>query len=99
MLTTAHDHYSHHESIRLAAGRTGATVRKIALYEPSAAGIVCFEVDAMTPDAAVARLLERRVVASVSPYATPYVRLAPSLVTSPVDVDTALAAVLELHSP
>jgi isopenicillin-N epimerase len=29
--------YSHHESIRLAAGRAGATVRKIALYDESAA--------------------------------------------------------------
>ncbi|MGH3544924.1 MAG: aminotransferase class V-fold PLP-dependent enzyme, partial [Mycobacteriales bacterium] len=38
VLTTAHDHYSHHESIRLAAGRVGATVRKVALYdEPAAA--------------------------------------------------------------
>ncbi|HSL09208.1 MAG TPA: aminotransferase class V-fold PLP-dependent enzyme, partial [Pseudonocardiaceae bacterium] len=38
VLTTTHDHYSHHESIRLAAGRAGATVRKIALYdEPAAA--------------------------------------------------------------
>jgi isopenicillin-N epimerase len=31
VLTTTHDHYSHHESIRLAAGRVGATVRKVAL--------------------------------------------------------------------
>lgn len=38
VLTTAHDHYSHHESIRLAADRAGATVRKVALYdEPAAA--------------------------------------------------------------
>jgi selenocysteine lyase/cysteine desulfurase len=33
ILTTLHDHYSHHESIRLAARRTGAEVRRVALYD------------------------------------------------------------------
>lgn len=33
ILTTAHDHFSHHESIRLAAERAGATVRKISLFD------------------------------------------------------------------
>src|SRR6266571_835631 len=33
ILTTAHDHYSHHESARLAADRAGASVRKVALYD------------------------------------------------------------------
>ena len=36
ILTTAHDHYSHHESIRLAAARGGATARRIALYDDPA---------------------------------------------------------------
>jgi hypothetical protein len=36
ILTTTHDHYSHHESIRFAAARTGATVRKVPLFEKSA---------------------------------------------------------------
>lgn len=36
ILTTAHDHYSHHESIRLAAARGSASVRKIRLFENSA---------------------------------------------------------------
>ncbi|MDQ3824564.1 MAG: hypothetical protein M3325_02045 [Actinomycetota bacterium] len=35
LLTTVHDHYSHHESI-LAAGRVRATVRKVALYDQPA---------------------------------------------------------------
>ena len=53
----------------------------------------------MAPVAAVARLLQRRVVASASPYAKSYVRLAPSLVNSPADVDAALTAVRSLaHS-
>jgi selenocysteine lyase/cysteine desulfurase len=33
ILATVHDHYVHHESIRLATRRTGATMRKITLYE------------------------------------------------------------------
>jgi isopenicillin-N epimerase len=33
ILTTTHDHYSHHESIRLAAERAGASVRKIKLFD------------------------------------------------------------------
>lgn len=36
VLATTHDHYSHHESIRLATGRAGATMRKVALFEDAA---------------------------------------------------------------
>lgn len=33
LLTTVHDHYSHHESMRLAARRSGAGLRKVPLYD------------------------------------------------------------------
>ena len=33
VLTTTHDHYSHHESIRLATERAGASFRKIPLFD------------------------------------------------------------------
>jgi selenocysteine lyase/cysteine desulfurase len=33
LLTTVHDHYSHHESARLAARRSGATLRRVPLYD------------------------------------------------------------------
>jgi isopenicillin-N epimerase len=33
VLTTIHDHYAHHESIRLATNRVGASMRKIALFD------------------------------------------------------------------
>ncbi len=36
ILTTEHDHYSHHESIRYAAARSGARVRHVALYDRAA---------------------------------------------------------------
>ena len=36
VVTTEHDHYSHHESIRLAALRSGAAVRFVSLYDRAA---------------------------------------------------------------
>ena len=40
VLTTEHDHYSTHESLRLATQKSGATLRKVALYEKPAAATV-----------------------------------------------------------
>ena len=36
IVTTEHDHYSHHESIRYAAARSGCTVRYVPLYDSGA---------------------------------------------------------------
>lgn len=36
ILCTTHDHYVHHEAIRLAAEKTGATTRRVALYDDPA---------------------------------------------------------------
>ena len=53
VLTTAHDHFSHHESIRLATARAGAKHRRIALFEnsavPTVSGIVSRIRDAIRP--------------------------------------------------
>jgi isopenicillin-N epimerase len=38
----------------------------------------------------VKRLLERRIIASTSPYAVSYVRLAPSLLNSPEEIEMTL---------
>src|SRR5205085_4316202 len=40
VLTTLHDHYSTHESLRLATERSGASLRKVALYEDPAKATV-----------------------------------------------------------
>ena len=37
ILTTTHDHYVHHEAMRLAAERSGASIRRVALYDAAAA--------------------------------------------------------------
>jgi isopenicillin-N epimerase len=47
VLTTAHDHFSHHESIRLATERAGASMRKIALFD---------RFDAISDDSIVSRI-------------------------------------------
>ncbi len=77
-----------------------AKMSHIKLHTPPAdnlsAGIVCFEVDGTTPEEVVNRLQERRIIASVTPYATRYARLAPSLLTSPEEIDTALREVRAL---
>jgi isopenicillin-N epimerase len=57
------------------------------------AGIVCFEVEGWNPDQVVEQLRQRRIIASVTPYATQYVRLAPSLLTSPVEVEKTVEAI------
>src|SRR5262245_11528115 len=60
------------------------------------AGLVCFGVEGRDPADVVARLAARRIVASVTPYARPYVRLGPGIVNTPGDVDEAVRAVAEL---
>jgi isopenicillin-N epimerase len=60
------------------------------------AGLVCFEVSGLGPQTVVNRLLERRVVATVTPYATAYARLAPGLLNSPEQVDQVLREVRAL---
>jgi isopenicillin-N epimerase len=59
-------------------------------------GIISFDIDGFSARNAVRALRERRVVASAAPYATPHVRLTPSITNSPADVDAAIAAVAQL---
>jgi isopenicillin-N epimerase len=69
----------------------------VTLYTPRAeglsAGLVCFDVSGLDPAAVVERLAARRVVATVTPYATSYARLAPGLLNSPEDVNATLGAI------
>lgn len=66
------------------------------LSDEVSAGIVTFEVAGMDPRRVVERLEEKRVIATVTPYAVSYARLAPGLLNSPADVDAALRAVRSL---
>lgn len=60
------------------------------------AGICCFDVEGMAPGAVVEGLLQRRIIASTSPYAVPHARLSGGLMNSPAQVDQALAALREV---
>jgi selenocysteine lyase/cysteine desulfurase len=62
------------------------------------AGIVCFEVSGMTPGQVIERLREKRIIGSVTPYATQYARLAPSLLTSSEDIEQTLVEILKLRA-
>jgi selenocysteine lyase/cysteine desulfurase len=63
---------------------------------PLSAGLVCFDVEGRDPTDVVARLAQRRIVASVTPYARRHVRLGPGIVNTTGDVDTALRAIAAL---
>jgi selenocysteine lyase/cysteine desulfurase len=84
---------------RLKAGL--ASMSHVTLVTPRSdaisAGLVCFSVDRLSPDATVAALRRRRIIATVTPYNPPYSRLAPGLLNSTADVDRALGAIRSLR--
>ena len=59
------------------------------------AGIVCVSVGPIAPAGVVGSLLDHGIAASVTPYREQYLRLGPSIVTSPDDVDAVLEAMRE----
>ena len=61
------------------------------------AGIVCCEVEGMDAYNAVVMLRQAGVVASVTPYEQQYLRFGPSIVTTPEQMDTVVAAVRALR--
>lgn len=77
-----------------------AANRKVRLHTPMApelsAGLVSFEVEGLAPADVVRQLAARRIVASTSPYAVTYARLAPSLVNTAEEVERAVRAVREI---
>ena len=74
-----------------------AAIPGVTLHTPRdpalSAGITCFEVAGRKPEDVVKRLLERRIIASTSPYKVTYPRLSPSLLNDPQQVETALREV------
>jgi selenocysteine lyase/cysteine desulfurase len=74
-----------------------AKMPRVRLHTPLdpalAAGIVCFEVDGKAPNAVVARLRERNIVATTSPYAVTYARVAAGIMISTEEVEQVLGAI------
>lgn len=79
-----------------------AAMTHVTLHTPMSqdlsAGIVCFEVAGLAPRQVVEKLRQHNIVGSVTPYATKYVRLAPSLINSPKQIETTLEAIRKLRA-
>jgi isopenicillin-N epimerase len=79
-----------------------AQIPRVTVHTPLSpevsAGIICFEVDGLSPEAVVERLQQRKVIGSVTPriYEMHLARLSPSLLISPADVEASLRAVREI---
>ncbi|MBC7899557.1 MAG: aminotransferase class V-fold PLP-dependent enzyme [Saprospiraceae bacterium] len=71
-----------------------AAMRHVKLYTPRgnrlSSGLICFEIEGMRSGEVVKRLLAHRIIASTSPYKESYARLAPSLLNTPAEIETAL---------
>lgn len=63
------------------------------MSEELSAGIVCFDVDGFSPRSAVKRLSDRNIIVTVTPYADPHVRVAPSIRNSTEEIDVFLREV------
>jgi selenocysteine lyase/cysteine desulfurase len=89
---------THELAGRLKAGLSAMPhVTLITPSDPSlSAGIVAFDVAGRSADGAVDALRKWRVIGSAAPYATPHVRLTPSIRNTPEDIDFALKAVAAL---
>jgi isopenicillin-N epimerase len=62
------------------------------------AGLICFEVKGQPPGEVVKRLHARRILASVTPYSTEYVRFSPGILNSPEEVDSVLREIRALKA-
>ncbi|HKO94796.1 MAG TPA: aminotransferase class V-fold PLP-dependent enzyme, partial [Polyangiaceae bacterium] len=77
-----------------------AQLKNVQLHTPLSddlsSGIITFEVSGLSPEEVVKRLLDKHIVASHTPYAVSYARLAPGLLNSPQDVERALTEIRAL---
>jgi isopenicillin-N epimerase len=80
--------------------RGAAAMRHVQLRTPRAvslsAGLVCFAVRGVSPQEVVDHLLRHGVVATVTPYAQSYARVAPSILNTPAEIDRTLRALASL---
>jgi isopenicillin-N epimerase len=76
-------------------GTSGITVATPLATELSS-GIVSFKVKGDAPRLTASRLRERGIIASVAPYATPWVRLTPSVRNSDDEIEQVRSAIAEI---
>lgn len=77
-----------------------AEMRHVTLYTPMdenlSAGVVSFDIAGMNQDQVVARLRERNIVASTTPYSPSYARLTPCVFNSSGEIERTLSAIRDL---
>jgi len=77
-----------------------AAMAHVTLHTPRdqslSAGLVCFEVAGLSPEAVVERLRERRIVATTTPYSPSYARLAAGIFNASDEVESVLREVRAL---
>ena len=82
------------KELNRAAKQGLAAMKHVKLHTPMAddisAGMTCFEVNGVPPKEVVKRLLDKHIVATTTPYATTYARIAPGILNSPNDIEAAL---------
>ena len=71
-----------------------AGMSHVKLYTPRdenlSSGIVCFDIDNMSPREVVGRLRQRNIIATVTPYAQSHARISPSIRNSPQEIEITL---------
>jgi selenocysteine lyase/cysteine desulfurase len=79
-----------------------AKMRHVKLYTPRgsrfSSGLICFDVEGMRPEEVARRLLERKIVMTKTPYGRSYARIAPSILTTPAEIDKTLREIRALAS-
>ena len=60
------------------------------------AGMVCFDVKGMRAQQVVDKLLEKKIIASTTPYAVPFARLAFGIMNTPEEVEKTARAMRSL---
>jgi isopenicillin-N epimerase len=75
-------------------------IHHVRLFTPESdylsSGIICFDIDGLRPAETVARLREKNIVASQTPYKVTHARLAPSIINSNDDIEKVLRAIRSL---
>jgi len=77
-----------------------AKMSHVILYTPMSqnlsAGIVCFDINGMTPTQVVEQLRQRKIIATKTPYSPSHARLTPGIYNTPEQMEQVLMAVSEL---
>jgi selenocysteine lyase/cysteine desulfurase len=89
---------THQLSTMLKAGMK--EIKKIKVLTPTdptlSAGINCFEVDGMKPEEVAKKLLEKKILASTTPYKEIHARLTPCVINTEEEVEACLRALREI---